>query len=469
MYRFFIPLLIMTVIAIAPAVNAKPGAIPEKKQAIERHIVLLYVNDEHGNLMPFHDEKGRSIGGISRIATVVDPIRKSNDFVLLLNAGDILSRGDAMTIYFGGDLNFHFMDLIGFDALTPGNGDFYFGVKNLQRLASQVHFPIIDASVRKAGKDTTIFTPYIIKEFGRIRVAILGLGTIHTGLPSAHNLRLQDPFETVAFYGPMLRKKSDLVIALTHLGVIVDAAIADSFPYFDFIVGGHSHTAIDTSLRIRHGNHETVVVQAGDLHHYLGRTDIYLRRSIDSRYHIRSSSSLLEMDSSVSQSQFFVDTLEQVARFLKTPVARLTAEAKSSPQGQSSLGNLVTSAMIEASGATVALLNRDAVQGSLRGPLISREDVCRVLPWRNAILIDTLSGSLIDTIVKHSHALYYAPDGKTKDSLPSLTPENRYVTAISDNLTGSEHRLKRKHQTETGIIINDAFMNYLMKHYTLNR
>ena len=47
------------------------------------------------------------VGGIARLSTLVQQTRRENPGrVLFLHAGDILSRGDPTTIYYGGHVNF---------------------------------------------------------------------------------------------------------------------------------------------------------------------------------------------------------------------------------------------------------------------------------------------------------------------------------------------------------------------------
>ena len=70
--------------------------------------------------------------------------------------------------------------------------------------------------------DKLIFQPYVIKEIGGIRVAILGLGYIQEEHPSSKLLKLLDPIIVAKKYIPILRDKSDIIIALTHIGIGAD-------------------------------------------------------------------------------------------------------------------------------------------------------------------------------------------------------------------------------------------------------
>ena len=57
----------------------------------------------------------------------------------------------------------------------------------------------------------------------------------------------------------VLEPQVDLVIALTHVGLEEDKALADEVEGIDLIVGGHSHTSLVEPVRVD----DTRIVQAG--------------------------------------------------------------------------------------------------------------------------------------------------------------------------------------------------------------
>ena len=78
-------------------------------------------------------------------------------------------------------------------------------------------------------------------------------------------------------------EQCDLVVCLSHLGLRGyddapgDEQLAEQVPGIDLIVGGHSHTFMETPLRVRHGARETLVFQVGWAGINLGRIDFHLR------------------------------------------------------------------------------------------------------------------------------------------------------------------------------------------------
>ena len=70
------------------------------RQKVE--LVILHVNDTHGKMQPYEAGEWGEVGGIARLSTLIKQTRRENPGrVLFLHAGDILSRGDPVTVYYG--------------------------------------------------------------------------------------------------------------------------------------------------------------------------------------------------------------------------------------------------------------------------------------------------------------------------------------------------------------------------------
>src|SRR5260370_40657014 len=64
-----------------------------------------------------------------------------------------------------------------------------------------------------------------------------------------------------------LRSRCDLLIALTHLGLREDQALAAAVPEIDLVVGGHTHADLTAPVRV--GN--TSILHTTAYGFYLGR------------------------------------------------------------------------------------------------------------------------------------------------------------------------------------------------------
>ncbi len=239
-------------------------------------ITILHNNDSHGNLA-----KGQYVG-YTQLATLIKQERYYNpNRTLLLNGGDQI-QGDAMMYYFkssytgkasNGDIlpvslrtnpMMAVMNALGYDAMTLGNHEFNFGSGVFRGVLSQAKFPVLGANVKDNGQYGLAAAdggqgvkPYIEKNLGGIKVAILGI-TNHRvpnyELPSnIKGLTFSDPIAAGDKYAPNLYAKGDVVVALTHIGFTedpksvevdknVDTNFAAKVPGVDAIIGAHSHT-----------------------------------------------------------------------------------------------------------------------------------------------------------------------------------------------------------------------------------
>jgi 5'-nucleotidase/UDP-sugar diphosphatase len=279
-YRFPSAFLLLACFAYAavaadPAASA-PATMPATSPAL-LHVTLLHVNDVHGQLEP----KGfgpLSVGGYARLATLADQARAEKaDATFLVHCGDEFSKGDALTRKTLGQANIAIMGEVGIDLWTPGNGDFYDGLPNLQKAIRAAKFPTLAANVLDDKTGKCIARESIILTAGKARIAFFGLCTVYDGDARRDGLRILDAIKTAKAIVPELRKQADVVVAVTHLGVDEDTKLAESVSGIDVILGGHSHTIL---LKGRRANdpdgREVLIAQAGCFLSHCGRVDLEL-------------------------------------------------------------------------------------------------------------------------------------------------------------------------------------------------
>ena len=95
-----------------------------------KKITILHTNDQHSQIEPFDEnhKKYANQGGFSRRATLIEQIRKENENVLLLDAGDIF-QGTPYFNFYKGELEFKLMSKMNYCASTMGNHDFDNGLQ----------------------------------------------------------------------------------------------------------------------------------------------------------------------------------------------------------------------------------------------------------------------------------------------------------------------------------------------------
>ena len=95
----------------------------------EKKLVILHTNDTHSQIDPFpaNHPKYPNKGGVARRAKLIDDIRAKEEYVLLLDSGDIF-QGTPYFNLFHGELEMKLMSAMKYDAATMGNHDFDIGL-----------------------------------------------------------------------------------------------------------------------------------------------------------------------------------------------------------------------------------------------------------------------------------------------------------------------------------------------------
>jgi 2',3'-cyclic-nucleotide 2'-phosphodiesterase (5'-nucleotidase family) len=134
------------------------------------------------------------------------------------------------------------MGMLGYDAITPGEREFNFGQQFLLGAFQKTKIDVVSANIVYADDKKPFVKPYVIRKFGAARVAITGLlGKDYkiraTG--TDRPLEVLDPTTTIQKLLPEMRKKADVVVLLSHLGLAESQKLTLAVPGIDVMVFGH--------------------------------------------------------------------------------------------------------------------------------------------------------------------------------------------------------------------------------------
>jgi len=311
-------------------------------------ITLLGTTDLHGNIFPVDYYTNQPANrGLAKIATLVRQVRSEEKNVLLLDSGDTI-QGTPLAYYFArkdtSKMNptIAAMNALGYDAMAVGNHEFNFGLDVLWKAKREAKFPWLAANIRQMYSfGNRFFEPYIIKNVGGVRVAIVGF--ITPGVPRWEipaNYRSYE-FELIPDAAkrviPEVRKKADLVVAIVHSGLERDpqtgqsysdqmenenavGALAEQVPGIDVILFGHSHRELPTKLI-----NGVLLVQARNWGQSLARVDVEMERSAGGWKVALKRSTVIPVTDAVAADAEIVKLAqayhETTEKYLDTPVA----------------------------------------------------------------------------------------------------------------------------------------------------
>jgi 5'-nucleotidase len=255
-------------------------------------ITVLHTNDVHSHIDPFpdNDPKYPGLGGVAYRHALINKIREQEKNVLLLDAGDIF-QGTPYFNMFGGELEMKLMSRMQYDAGTIGNHDFDNGIEGLVKQMPHLNFPLLNTNydVSKTLLNGKLH-PYKVFEKENVRIGVFGIGVDLNGLVEKkmwQELIYNDPIESAAVTSHILKKKEkcDLIICLSHLGFKYpderpsDVVLAKQSLNIDLIIGGHSHTMIETPYEYFNRDGKSVwVAQVGWAGVRLGKIDFYFEK-----------------------------------------------------------------------------------------------------------------------------------------------------------------------------------------------
>ena len=177
--------------------------------AAENGVVILYMNDVHGRLESFKGQDDAPIGGLIKLATLVeDIVGEKGDNVIILNAGDAL-HGTNIVNLFEGKPMVEALKAIGVDAMAVGNHEFNFGQAALLKRAEEAKFVFLSANTIAADSRRALFPGAVILPVDGKRVGIFGLTTVDTPTvthpKNVEGLEFLDPIKVSSWMVPYLR------------------------------------------------------------------------------------------------------------------------------------------------------------------------------------------------------------------------------------------------------------------------
>jgi 5'-nucleotidase len=384
---------------------------------------IVHINDLHSRVEPINkydstckaedNAEGKCFGGYARVATKIADLRKELDGqnLLVLDAGDQY-QGSLMYTTYKGDVEIEMMEKIGFDAMAIGNHEFDDGPEGLLKLLDGVSFPVISGNIDVSQSNVLggKVGNHVVLEVGGQKIGIISALATDTSETSS-------PGEAVIFQDEIDSLKADVaaleaegvnkIIALNHVGVKKDMAIAEAVAGLDAVIGGHSHTKFSNTEEGAMAYPTMVgnvpVVQAYAYSKYVG----HLVLTFDDAGNVTSATGdTILLDASVAEDPEIVARVAELAGPIDEMKNRVVATASEAIDGERTscramecaMGNIIADAMLDrvkGQGIEIAIQNGGGIRASIGDGEITMGEVLTVLPFQNTLSTFQVSGETI--------------------------------------------------------------------------
>ncbi len=218
------------------------------------------------------------VGGMDRVATVINAIRADRPDAILLDGGDTWHGSMTCHKTAGQDM-VNVMNALKPDAMTF-HWEFTLGSERVQEIVEGLPFAALGQNIFDAEWDepAELFKPYQFFERGGVKVAVIGQAFPY--MPIA-NPRWMFPEYSFGIRDEHMQEMVDevrgmgaeLVVCLSHNGFDVDKKMAGIVNGIDVILSGHTHDALPEPVLVG----ETIIVASGSNGKFVSRVDLDVR------------------------------------------------------------------------------------------------------------------------------------------------------------------------------------------------
>ncbi|SMX42877.1 thiosulfohydrolase SoxB [Actibacterium lipolyticum] len=216
------------------------------------------------------------MGGLDRVATILNSIRSSRPDALLLDGGDTW-HGSYTCFKTDAQDMVNVMNALKPDAMTS-HWEFTLGVDRVNEIVESLDFPFLGANIFDNEWDEPAYEPYKMFERGGAKVAVIGQAFPYLPIANPKYMfpglsfgvreeRMAEVVQEVRDAG------ADLVVVLSHNGFDVDRKMAGKVPGIDVILTGHTHDALPEPVMV--GN--TMLIASGSNGKFVTRLDLDVR------------------------------------------------------------------------------------------------------------------------------------------------------------------------------------------------
>ncbi len=358
--------------------------------------------------------EGGRVGGLARVATVVNELRRTQSPVITTLGGDYLSPSALATARVDGEplagrQMVDVLNALGLDYATFGNHEFDLAEPAFLARLAQSTFKVIASNVTAADgslfPNTEAFAVVPVSVGGRnVKIGLLGVTIDSTRKAWVKYLPvIESAKAAIAKMGQV-----DAIIALTHLSLQGDRDLVSAVPEIDVALGGHEHE----NWLIYRGADLTPIVKADANVRTLAVLSLTFPEGQRPKISVRLEpiTEAIASDATVDAlvTQWTTTAFDAFRRDGFTP-DRVIAQLTTSLDGreatvrnrQGNLTDLLTTALATEGGTDVALMNGGSIRIDDELPVgpVTEYDAIRILPFGGNVVSLSMGGSLLARVL----------------------------------------------------------------------
>ena len=384
-------------------------------------IVILYENDVHC-----------AVEGYSKLVAMKNELKSEYEYVGVVSSGDFV-QGGTLGAVSKGEYIVELMNLVGYDAIAPGNHEFDYTISRLTELYELSETKYISCNFAKIGEEKTYFEPYTIVSYGDVDIAYIGIitpETITSARPSQfrnENGEIIYTFNESRLYelvqesiDEATEDGADYVIALSHIGYDESGELNDvtdvieNTEGLDVVLDAHSHSVIEEKI-VKDKSGDDVLLSStgtgfenigkltianGEFDTELVKTETYTKTDADvDAYIAEINESYAELGNrKIGESKVELITHnEEGARLVRT--------------AETNLGNLCSDALFFVTNADVSYVNGGGLRAPIKSGDMTFNDIYSVFPFNNRIVTAEITGQVLLDMLEMSMISYPQEDG----------------------------------------------------------
>ena len=384
-------------------------------------IVILYENDVHC-----------AVEGYSKLTAMKNELKSEYEYVGAVSSGDFV-QGGTLGAVSKGEYIVELMNLVGYDAIAPGNHEFDYTISRLTELYELSETKYISCNFAKIGEEKTYFEPYTIVSYGDVDIAFIGIitpETITSARPSQfrnENGEIIYTFNESRLYelvqesiDEATENGADYVIALSHIGYDESGELNDvtdvieNTDGLDVVLDAHSHSVIEEKI-VKDKSGDDVLLSStgtgfenigkltianGEFDTELVKTETYTKTDADvDAYIAEINESYAELGNrKIGESKVELITHnEEGVRFVRT--------------AETNLGNLCSDALFFVTNADVSYVNGGGLRAPIKSGDMTFNDIYSVFPFNNRIVTAEITGQVLLDMLEMSMISYPQEDG----------------------------------------------------------